>query len=198
MTLILVLGDIHIPQRAADIPAKFRKLLVPGKIDRILCTGNVTDSATLEYLRSISSDVSVSRGEFDGRGSQQQQQQQSQQHPISVRTVAGQCGLRIGLVSGHFLVPGNGDVDTLAAAARQMDVDVLVSGSTHRFEAYEEQGRFFINPGSITGAFSPLEPNAVPSFVLLEVKDDAPAVIVYVYQLVADDVVVDRIEYTRP
>ncbi|KAJ2399101.1 Vacuolar protein sorting-associated protein 29 [Coemansia sp. RSA 2559] len=190
MTLILVLGDIHIPQRAADIPAKFRKLLVPGKIDRILCTGNVTDIATLEYLRSISPDVSVSRGEFDERGGTSHHQ-----HAVSVRTVVQ--GLRIGLVNGHYLVPGNGDVDTLAAAARQMDVDVLVTGSTHRFEAYEEQGRFFINPGSITGAFSPLEPNAVPSFVLMEVKD-GPAVVAYVYQLVADEVVVDRIEYTRP
>ncbi|KAJ2553660.1 Vacuolar protein sorting-associated protein 29, partial [Coemansia sp. RSA 1933] len=179
--------------RAADIPAKFRKLLVPGKIDRILCTGNVTDTATLEYLRSISAEVSVARGEFDERGNSSSNS--SHQHAISVRTE--DQGLSIGLINGHYLVPGNGDVDTLAAAARQMDVDVLVSGSTHRFEAYEEQGRFFINPGSITGAFSPLEPNAVPSFVLMEVKP-GPAVVAYVYQLVADDVVVDRIEYVRP
>ncbi|KAJ2582151.1 Vacuolar protein sorting-associated protein 29, partial [Coemansia sp. RSA 1797] len=67
MTLVLVLGDIHIPQRAADIPAKFRKLLVPGKIDKILCTGNLTDRATLEYLRSITPELYIVRGEFDDK-----------------------------------------------------------------------------------------------------------------------------------
>ncbi|KAJ2056857.1 Vacuolar protein sorting-associated protein 29, partial [Coemansia sp. S155-1] len=67
MTLILVVGDMHIPQRAADIPGKFRKLLVPGKIDQILCTGNLTDRATYEYLRNITPQVHVARGEYDER-----------------------------------------------------------------------------------------------------------------------------------
>lgn len=39
-------------------------------------------------------------------------------------------------------------------AARQMDVDVLLWGGTHRFEAYELEGKFFVNPGSATGAMS--------------------------------------------
>ncbi|KAJ2781477.1 Vacuolar protein sorting-associated protein 29 [Coemansia javaensis] len=185
MTLVLVLGDIHIPQRAADIPAKFRKLLVPGKIDKILCTGNLTDGATLEYLRSITPDVSVVRGEFDPREAD---------YPISLRTV--EEGLAVGVVSGHFMVPASGDVDALAAAARQLDVDVLVTGSTHRFEAYEEQGRFFVNPGSITGALSPLEQDPIPSFVLMEIKPGAE-IVAYVYQLDNDEVIVDRIEYKK-
>ncbi|KAJ2008113.1 Vacuolar protein sorting-associated protein 29 [Coemansia thaxteri] len=185
MTLILVVGDMHIPQRAADIPSKFRKLLVPGKIDQILCTGNLSDRATFEYLRSITGDVLVARGEYDDRA--------SNNYPISVRVQHQE--LTVGLVNGHYMVPANGDVDTLAATARQMDVDVLVTGNTHRFEAYEEQGRFFINPGSITGAFSPLEPEPIPSFVLMEVK--VGHVVAYVYQLVNDEVVVDRIEYKK-
>lgn len=32
-----------------------------------------------------------------------------------------------------------------------MDVDVLLWGGTHKFEAYELEGKFFINPGSATG-----------------------------------------------
>ncbi|KAJ2020541.1 Vacuolar protein sorting-associated protein 29 [Coemansia sp. RSA 2337] len=181
MTLILVVGDMHIPQRAADIPGKFRKLLVPGKIDQILCTGNLTDRATYEYLRNITPQVHVARGEYDDRT-----------FPISVRLEEQE--LTVGLVNGHLMVPG-GDVDTLAATARLMDVDVLVTGNTHRFEAYEEQGRFFINPGSITGAYSPLEMQSIPSFVLMEVK--LRHVVAYVYQLVNDEVVVDRIEYKK-
>jgi vacuolar protein sorting-associated protein 29 len=41
MVLVLCIGDIHIPHRATDIPAKFRELLKPGKIHQILCTGNL-------------------------------------------------------------------------------------------------------------------------------------------------------------
>ena len=62
----------------------------------------------------------------------------------------------------------------LLIAARQMDVDVLLWGGTHRFEAYEMEGRFFVNPGSATGALGTgwwadgEEP--VPSFVLMDVS----------------------------
>lgn len=35
-----------------------------------------------------------------------------------------------------------------------MDVDVLLTGSTHRFEIWENEGRFYVNPGTATGAWS--------------------------------------------
>ena len=37
--LVLVLGDLHIPYRSAALPNKFKKLLIPGRIQHILCTG---------------------------------------------------------------------------------------------------------------------------------------------------------------
>lgn len=39
---------------------------------------------------------------------------------------------------------------------RQMDVDILITGHTHKFEAFERDNKFFINPGSATGAFNAL------------------------------------------
>jgi vacuolar protein sorting-associated protein 29 len=33
-------------------------------------------------------------------------------------------------------------------------VDILITGHTHRIETYEYEGKFFLNPGSATGAFS--------------------------------------------
>lgn len=39
--------------------------------------------------------------------------------------------LRIGVIHGHQVVP-LGDAEMLAATARKMDVDVLISGGTHR------------------------------------------------------------------
>jgi predicted phosphodiesterase len=65
MVLVLIIGDLHIPHRIHDLPSKFKKLLVPGKIQQILCTGNVCDKETFEYLRSVASDVVVVRGDYD-------------------------------------------------------------------------------------------------------------------------------------
>jgi vacuolar protein sorting-associated protein 29 len=100
--------------------------------------------------------------------------------------------LRIGVIHGHQIVP-LGDTESLAAAARKLDVDVLVTGATHRcvnppqhfckkekkttpvfdaqavlwifegrFEAFEFESKFFINPGSATGAFTPTWPISPP------------------------------------
>ena len=55
-----------------------------------------------------------------------------------------------------------------------MDVDVLCWGGTHRFESWEMEGVFFVNPGSATGALGTgwwmdgEEPT--PSFVLMDVS----------------------------
>lgn len=120
MVLVLIIGDLHIPHRVYDLPVKFKKLLVPGKIQQILCTGNVCDKETYEYLRTISSDVNVVRGDYD----------ESSAFSYSITVV--HSPIRIGVIHGHQSVP-IGDLDSLSAIAKQMDVDVLVSGHTHSF-----------------------------------------------------------------
>lgn len=59
-------------------------------------------------------------------------------------------------------------------AARQMDVDILLWGGTHKFEAYEMEGKFFVNPGSATGAMTTgwwsEDEDPTPSFVLMDVS----------------------------
>ena len=59
-------------------------------------------------------------------------------------------------ITSNQVVPW-GDLESLALVCRQLDVDILITGHTHKFEAYEHEGRFFINPGSVTGAWNPLE-----------------------------------------
>jgi vacuolar protein sorting-associated protein 29 len=63
--LVLVLGDLHIPQRCANLPSKFKKLLVPGRIHHILCTGNLCTKESLDYLKTLANDVHIVRGDFD-------------------------------------------------------------------------------------------------------------------------------------
>lgn len=50
-----------------------------------------------------------------------------------------------------------GDQESLALLQRELEVDILITGHTNKFNAFEKDGKFFINPGSATGAYSALE-----------------------------------------
>ncbi len=76
-----------------------------------------------------------------------------------------------------------------------MDCDILITGHTHKFEAYEQEGKFYVNPGSATGAYSALESEITPSFILMDIQSGT--VVTYVYQLVDGEVKVDRIEFKK-
>lgn len=88
-----------------------------------------------------------------------------------------------------------GDTESLALVQRQLDVDILISGHTHKFEAFEHENKFYINPGSATGAYNPLDSSVTCSFVILDIQQST--VVAYVYKLVQDDVKVERIEYKK-
>lgn len=57
--LVLLIGDLHIPHRVAGIPEKFKKLLVPEKIEAVICTGNLCCPEQFSYLKSLSTDLHV-------------------------------------------------------------------------------------------------------------------------------------------
>jgi vacuolar protein sorting-associated protein 29 len=84
--------------------------------------------------------------------------------------------VRIGFLEGFTLVSDEPDV--LLAEANRLDVDVLCwSGGTHRFECFEYMDKFFVNPGSATGAFTADwgavggdGEEVVPSFCLMDVS----------------------------
>jgi hypothetical protein len=74
-------------------------------------------------------------------------------------------------LEGFTLV--SNEPDLLLAEANKLDVDVLCWGGTHRFDAFEYMDKFFVNPGSATGAFttgwSKEGEEPVPSFCLMDV-----------------------------
>lgn len=140
---------------------------------------------------------------------------------LPLSKIVNHGSLRIGFTHGHTIIPP-GDADALLIAARQMDVDILLWGGTHRFEAFEMEGRFFINPGSATGAMSSgywsegEEPT--PSFCLMDVswsffwsnknyvltprQIQGDVLVLYVYQLKTDangveNVSVEKVSYRK-
>ncbi|KAI1006451.1 hypothetical protein K3495_g1770 [Podosphaera aphanis] len=191
--LVLVIGDLHIPDRAIDIPAKFKKLLTPGKIGQTLCLGNLTDKTTFEYLRTIAPELKIVKGRFDADAT-----------TLPLSQVVTHGSLRIGFLEG-FATVAPSEPDLLLAEANKLDVDVLCWGGTHCFDAYEMENKFFVNPGSATGAFStgwlPEDaPEPVPSFCLMDIQ--GIGLTLYVYQLKKDaagveSVSVEKITYNK-
>ncbi|KAJ3258630.1 Vacuolar protein sorting-associated protein 29 [Boothiomyces macroporosus] len=158
--LVLIIGDFWIPEREIDLPTKFKKLLVPGKISSILVTGN-TDPKTIEYLSTICPTI------------------------ITKSTVEYE-GFKIGLMSGW-------DKEVYGRAS---NVDIVVSGGSHVFEAYEKHGRFYVDPGSATGAFTLDQDEVIPSFVLMDVRPNAFSL--YIYKLITGQVKVEKMDYSKP
>ena len=160
--LTLVIGDLFVPERAVDLPSKFRKLLAPqpnntpsnSKINQVICLGNITNSSTiLQFLTNISPQFNLVKGEFDNPVVLSQQLSllnKNSNIPLYNRFVHD--NLKIGYTNGFQVMP-RGDPLALSAFARELDVDVLIWGGTHKVEAYTLDGKFFINPGSATGAF---------------------------------------------
>jgi len=190
--LVLVIGDLHIPDRALDIPTKFKKLLTPGKIGQTLCLGNLTDKPTYDYLRSLTPDLKIVKGRSD-----------SDATSLPLSGVVTHGSLRIGFLEG-FTVVAPTEADLLLAEANKLDVDVLCWGGTHRFDAYEYGDKFFVNPGSATGAMTTGwvadGEDIIPSFCLMDVQ--GISLTLYVYQLRIDangveSVGVEKVTFTK-
>lgn len=143
------------------IAQQFKKLLSPGKIGQTLCLGNLTDKHTYEYLRSIAPDLKIVKGRFDVEATS-----------LPLSQVVTHGSLRVGFVEGFTLV--STEPDLLLAEANKLDVDVLCWGGTHRFDAFEYMDKFFVNPGSATGAYTTgwtkEGEEMVPSFCLMDVS----------------------------
>ena len=185
-------------QRLTEPLAQFKKLLSPGKIGQVLCLGNLTSPSVHEYLRTLAPDVHLVKGPFDvdlpPAAPASAAAAPAAPAPPPLAKVVTHGPLRIGLTHGFTLVPP-ADPDALLIAARHLDVDVLLwSGGAHRFEAYELEGRFFVNPGSATGALATGwvaddegpggkggGEGTVPSFCLMDCQGDV--LVLYVYML---------------
>ena len=172
----------------------------------MLCTGNLVTKEQYDELKGLAPNVHVVRGGFDDDAS----------FPEYKVIQIGQ--FKIGLIHGHQIVPW-GDAHSLAVVQRQLDVDILISGHTHRNEVNEYEGKWFINPGSITGAyrynyfvypscfsvlimclflkliFSTLTTEVTPSFILLAIQGSK--VVTYVYELHGDQVDVSKSEFSK-
>ncbi|GBG25036.1 Vacuolar protein sorting-associated protein 29 [Hondaea fermentalgiana] len=157
-------------------------MLIPNKTQHVLCTGNVCTKEQYEFLRSLAPSVHVVRGDMD-------------ELPTLPEDAVVRIGdFKIGVCHGHQVVPW-GDLESLACYARQLDVDILISGHTHRNSTVEHEGRFYVNPGSITGAENGFTENVSPSFICLSIKGNVATT--YVYEMVEGEVKIQKVKFTK-
>lgn len=154
--LVLVLGDFHIPHRAAEVPAQYKEMITPNKVNTVICTGNLGCREIHDWVKSLSSNIHIVKGDFEDEGIKE----------LPDDKVVEIAGFKIGVLHGHQIIPW-GDEQALANKAVDLGVELLISGHTHELKSSSHNGIQFINPGSLTGAFSTLCVEPSPSFVIL-------------------------------
>ena len=63
--LVLVVGDMFVPQRSPDISEKFKSILIPNKIQHVLSLGNIGSRESYDWLKSLSNDFHAVKGDYD-------------------------------------------------------------------------------------------------------------------------------------
>mmetsp|Transcript_39423 Transcript_39423/g.72207 ORF Transcript_39423/g.72207 Transcript_39423/m.72207 type:complete len:217 (-) Transcript_39423:225-875(-) len=162
--LVLLLGDHHMPSRSISIPEPFQRMLLPNKMQHVICTGNIGNVEEYERLRELvggsSTSVHCVAGEYDviNNGSIAANAEQggggnnatasSSSPPSFPETKVIQLGqFRVGIIGGHQVVPW-GDLSALAMVRRRLNADVLVCGAKRQEGVVEYDGGYYIFPVS--------------------------------------------------
>ena len=103
---------------------------------------------------------------------------------------------KIGMIHGHQVLPW-GNPDSLSSIQRELDCDILLSGHTHEINVKVIDNKLYINPGSISGAFSDIVADPSPSFVLMVLQGTEAIIYLYVLNDRTQKFDVNKIEYTK-
>ena len=131
--LIGLISDTHIPDRARILPQNVIDAF--SNVDLILHAGDLTSPKVIEELEEMAPVIAV-QGNMDRAN--------GILLPIA-KTIEAE-DLRIGLVHGE--VYPRADSQQLLYLAKELDVDILVSGHSHQPKIEQLEGILLLNPGS--------------------------------------------------
>ena len=181
--LVLVVGDMFVPQRSPDINEQFKSILIPNKLQHVLSLGNIGSRESYDWLKSLSNDFHTVKGDFD-EGDKKK------------KKVVQIGEFKIGMIHGHQVLPW-GDLDALTNVQRELGCDILLSGHTHQIGIQVKEKKFYINPGSISGAFSHLIADPNPSFVLMILQGEEAIVYLYILNDKSQKFELSKIEFSK-
>ena len=182
--LVLIVSDSFIPLRNPDIDAQFKLILVPNKVQHVLCLGNIGNQETFDWIKSLSGDFHVIKGDYDINKN------------LPNKKIVQIGNFKIGMIHGHQICP-MGDLEILENVQRELDCDILVSGYTHQLSVNVKENKLYINPGSISGALSPLMEESFPSFILMALQGDQLTIYSYVLSDKSQKFDIGQMEYYR-
>ena len=181
--LVLVVGDMFVPQRSPDINEQFKSILIPNKLQHVLSLGNIGSRESYDWLKSLSNDFHTVKGDFD-------------EGDIPEKKVVQIGEFKIGMIHGHQVLPW-GDLDALTNVQRELGCDILLSGHTHQIGIQVKEKKFYINPGSISGSFSHLMADPNPSFVLMILQGEEAIVYLYILNDKSQKFELSKIEFSK-
>ena len=181
--LVLVISDMFVPQRAPDIAEQFKTILIPNKIQHVLSLGNIGSRESYDWLKSLSNDFHTVKGDFDDGD-------------MPDRKVVQIGNFKLGLIHGHQVVPW-GNYEALSLVQRELDCDILLTGFTHKIGVKVLENKLYLNPGSISGAFSSTVADPSPSFALIVLQGYEAVIYFYVLNDRTQKFDVHKVEYTK-
>ncbi|MDD5023193.1 MAG: metallophosphoesterase [Candidatus ainarchaeum sp.] len=155
MKKLLLIGDLHIPERAEKIPDWIIELLKKEKFDLILCTGDLVYTSAVNELKKYAV-VKAVQGNMDFLS-------------LPEKEIVEIEGLKIGLIHGTQIHP-RGNIEQLTAIAEEMNVDILVHGHTHKLKIEKLNGILLLNPGTATGVWGGIAGKAPETIIILEIN----------------------------
>ncbi|WP_440059396.1 YfcE family phosphodiesterase [Thermogladius sp. 4427co] len=155
---ILLIGDTHIPDRAYRVPRVLLSEIEGYKWDIVVFTGDLTGREVLDWLKKLSSNTYIVRGNMDYL-------------PLPKNLTFEAEGFRIGVHHGDGVYP-RGDVRKLSSIAEKLGVNILMSGHTHSpFVALDKDRNILhLNPGSLTGVWGGGDASMIPSMMIVELR----------------------------
>ena len=181
--LVLIVGDMFVPQRAPDIDPQFKSILIPNKLQHVLSLGNIGSRESYDWLRSLSNDFHGVKGDYD-----------TDNFPEKKVVTIGE--FKIGMVHGHQVLPWN-DTESLSYLARELDCDIFISGNTHQIGVKVLDNKLYLNPGSISGAFSNVVADPSPSFILMVLTGNEAVIYLYVLNDRTQKFDVNKVEFQK-
>ena len=131
--LIGLISDTHIPDRAREIP---EKVLTSFKnVDLILHAGDLTTTEVIDELEKIAPVIAV-QGNMD----------RVAHIDLPKAKVITVEKIKIGIAHGE--VYPRADTQQLLYLARQLDVNILVTGHSHQPKIEQVEDVLLLNPGS--------------------------------------------------
>ena len=164
MDLVLVVGNLFLSERSSDVPEEIKSILTMKKFNHVICTGNICNKEGYNWLSSLGTKFTCLSDVLD-------------EINLLNKEVVKISDFRIGIVNNT--IPN--DIQSFSSLIKELNTDILIHGSTCIPSFLNFEGKYIICPGSLTGAYSKLNYDSNPSFVVLAIQGDF--CIAYLYEM---------------